>query len=47
MTTARKPEETMEQYRERQKVDKMFVKYKKRGYMFWDSKQKGTYVAEK
>lgn len=44
MTTARKENETFEEYKARQKADSVALKAFKQGTVFWDSMYQGTYV---
>ena len=39
--------ETYEEYKNRRKVCKMFEKRRLKGYLFWNSNQRGTYTKEK
>lgn len=44
MTTARKENESFEEYKARQKADGVALKVFKRGELFWDSMYQGTYI---
>jgi hypothetical protein len=44
MTTARKENESFEDYKVRQKEDAIALKAFKQGTLFWDSYYQGTYI---
>lgn len=44
MTTARREDESFEDYKQRQKDDTMALKQQKHGKLFWDSETQGTYI---
>lgn len=44
MTTARKENESFEEYKVRQKAETKAVKALKHGIVFWDSGYAGTYI---
>ena len=46
-TPHRLENETREDYKNRQKVCKMFEKQRLKGYKFWDSSKRGTFTKEK
>jgi len=47
MTDKRRENESFEQYKKRQKLEKLELKHFKRGSVVWDSPSRGTYQRAK